>query len=84
MNENLFVCIILLGHTVHCIFSTEFVGIPHSPISMNGYVTCFSGLIQTALYADFFYYYFIRYTTSIPILSVLSFNLSIIIITQAL
>nr|KAJ0187314.1 hypothetical protein LSAT_V11C900497490 [Lactuca sativa] len=73
-----------LRHTVHCIFSTRFVGISHSPISMDGYVTCFSGLIQTALYADFFYYYFIRYSTSIPILSVLSFTLSIIIITQAL
>ncbi|KAL7610500.1 hypothetical protein Lser_V15G12935 [Lactuca serriola] len=47
-------------HTLHCIFSTRFVGISHSPISMDGYVTCFSGLIQTALYADFFYYYFIR------------------------
>nr|KAJ0209488.1 hypothetical protein LSAT_V11C400188420 [Lactuca sativa] len=50
----------------------------------NGWISCFSGLIQTALYADFFYYYFIRYSTSIPILSVLSFTLSIIIITQAL
>nr|KAJ0210831.1 hypothetical protein LSAT_V11C400165580 [Lactuca sativa] len=50
----------------------------------NEWISCFSGLIQTALYADFFYYYFIRYTTSIPILSVLSFTLSIIIITQAL
>nr|KAJ0186027.1 hypothetical protein LSAT_V11C900489740 [Lactuca sativa] len=65
----------LTGHTMHCIFSTGFVGISHSPVSMDGYVT---------LYADFFYYYFIRYSTSIPILSVLSFTLSIIIITQAL
>nr|KAJ0219190.1 hypothetical protein LSAT_V11C300137700 [Lactuca sativa] len=64
----------LTGHTMHCIFSIGFVSILHSPISMDGYVTCFSGLIQTALYADFFYYYFIRYSTSIPILSVLSFT----------
>nr|KAJ0224358.1 hypothetical protein LSAT_V11C100046770 [Lactuca sativa] len=26
----------------------------------NGWISCFSGLIQTTLYADFFYYYFIR------------------------
>ncbi|CAI9272701.1 unnamed protein product [Lactuca saligna] len=26
----------------------------------NGWISCFSSLIQTALYADFFYYYFIR------------------------
>ncbi|CAI9292864.1 unnamed protein product [Lactuca saligna] len=26
----------------------------------NGWISCFCGLIQTALYADFFYYYFIR------------------------
>ncbi|CAI9296064.1 unnamed protein product [Lactuca saligna] len=25
----------------------------------NGWISCFSSLIQTALYADFFYYYFI-------------------------
>ncbi|XP_023771955.2 ER lumen protein-retaining receptor A [Lactuca sativa] len=37
----------------------------------NEWISCFFGLIQTALYADFFYYYFIWYTTSIPILSVL-------------
>nr|KAJ0204625.1 hypothetical protein LSAT_V11C500245500 [Lactuca sativa] len=52
--------------------------------NVDNLIACFSGLIQTALYAHFFYYYFIRYSTSIPILYVLSFTLSIIIITQAL
>ncbi|KAI3740188.1 hypothetical protein L2E82_30611 [Cichorium intybus] len=27
----------------------------------NGWISCISGLIQTALYADFFYYYFISW-----------------------
>nr|KAJ0185233.1 hypothetical protein LSAT_V11C900486600 [Lactuca sativa] len=92
---NLFVCIILLWHTVHCIFSTGFVAFLSFLLSIHVFhltfvlfvclfSSCFSGLIQTTLYADFFYYYFIRYSTSIPILSVLYFTLSIIIITQAL
>nr|KAJ0227348.1 hypothetical protein LSAT_V11C100043840 [Lactuca sativa] len=30
----------------------------------NGWISCFSGLIQTALYADFFYYYFISWKSN--------------------
>ncbi|GJZ25055.1 ER lumen protein-retaining receptor A [Tanacetum coccineum] len=64
-------------HTVDCTYLTGFTGISQSPISMDGYVSskkspraidagspissCISGLLQTALYADFFYYYFISW-----------------------
>ncbi|KAL7603518.1 hypothetical protein Lser_V15G18614 [Lactuca serriola] len=30
----------------------------------NGWISCFSGLIQTTLYADFFYYYFISWKSN--------------------
>ncbi|KAK9058003.1 hypothetical protein SSX86_022843 [Deinandra increscens subsp. villosa] len=30
----------------------------------SGWISCFSGILQTALYADFFYYYFISWKTN--------------------
>nr|XP_043611036.1 ER lumen protein-retaining receptor A [Erigeron canadensis] len=30
----------------------------------NGWISCISGILQTALYADFFYYYFISWKTN--------------------
>ena len=84
MNENLFVFSLFLWlfSYSYCLYM-YFIWLLFC-LFVCFFSACFSGLIQTALYADFFYYYFIRYSTSIPILSVLSFTLSIIIITQAL